>query len=150
MGLVHVEAGRTLVYEAVGPVKLTPFDEWVGRGEGKHFVVMRLKDADQRLTPEALERMHRAGMRFQGRPYDSAFSWSDDRIYCSELVWKVYEEALGIELGHLQRLGDFELSHPLVKQKLRERYGDRVPMGEPVISPAAIAESPLLETVREQ
>jgi hypothetical protein len=150
MGLVHVEAGRTFVYEADGPVKLTPFDEWVARGEGKHFVVMRLKDADQRLTPEALGKMRRAALRFQGRPYDFAFGWSDDRIYCSELVWKVYKEALGIELGNLQRLGDFELSHPAVRQKLHERYGDRVPLDEPVISPAAIAGSSLLETILDE
>src|SRR5437867_163185 len=27
-------------------------------------------------------------------PYDLTFEWSDDKIYCSELVWKVYERAL--------------------------------------------------------
>ena len=30
---------------------------------------------------------------------------------------------------------------------MRERYGDRVPLKEPVISPAAMYDSPLLETV---
>jgi hypothetical protein len=111
---------------------------------------MRLRDADQRLTPEAVERMRHAALRFQGRPYDFAFGWSDDRVYCSELVWKVYKEALGIELGDLQHLRDFDLSHPAVRQKLRERYGDRVPLDEPVISPAAIAGSPLLETILDE
>jgi cell wall-associated NlpC family hydrolase len=150
MGIVHLENAERFVYEAVGPVKLTPFAEWVARGEGAHFVVMRLRDADQRLTAEALKRIQDVGRGFRGRPYDSAFEWSDDRIYCSELVWKIYKGALGIELGHLARLGDFDLTNPAVRDKLRERYGAHVPLDEPVISPAAIAESPLLEKVWEE
>ncbi len=27
--------------------------------------------------------------RFLGKPYDSDFSWSDDRVYCSELIAKI-------------------------------------------------------------
>jgi hypothetical protein len=30
---------------------------------------------------------------------------------------------------------------------MRERYGKKIPLDEPVISPAAMYESPLLETV---
>jgi uncharacterized protein YycO len=150
VGIVHFERGSPFVYEAVGPVKVTPFNDWVARGNGKHFVAMRLKDAEARLTPAALEAVRKAGLRFRGRPYDFAFEWSDDRIYCSELVWKIYKEALGIEVGGLQRLGNFDLTQPAVQDKIRERYGARVPVDEPVISPAAIADSPLLEKVLEQ
>lgn len=150
VGIVHFERGAPFVYEAVGPVKLTPLGDWVARGNGKHFVVMRLKDAETRLTPAALDALRKTGQRFRGRPYDFAFEWSDDRIYCSELVWKIYKEALGIDLAKLQRLGDFDLTHPAVQNKIRERHGPRVPVDEPVISPAAIADSPLLEKVLEQ
>ena len=148
MGLVHIEHGKAFVYEAVGPVKLTPADEWIARGEGKHYTLMRLKDADARLTPDALRKMGK------GRPAvlvgDRTTSASDgptERLYCSELVWKIYKEGIGVELGSLQRLGDFDLTNPLVQAKLRERYGARVPLEEPVISPGAIAASALLETV---
>ncbi len=150
VGLVYLEGARPSVYEAVGPVKLTPLAEWTARGEGGHFVVKRLRDADDRLTPSALASMRTVGLRFRGRPYDFAFSWTDDRMYCSELVWKVYKEALGLELGSLQRLGDFDLSSPVVERKLHERYGAHVPLDEPVISPGAVAESPLLVTVVEE
>ena len=75
------------------------------------------------------------------------FGWSDDRIYCSELVWKIYKEALGIELGKLQQLKEFDLSHPIVQKKLKERYGNNIPYDEKVISPAAIFESEELELV---
>ena len=59
----------------------------------------------------------------------------------------MYRDSLGIELGKLQKLREFDLSHPGVKAKMRERYGKNVPMNEPVISPGAQFESSLLRTV---
>lgn len=90
--------------------------------------------------------MQVAGRQFIGKDYDLAFEWSDDRIYCSELIWKIYKSATGLELGRLQKLSDFDLSSTAVKEKLRERYGENIPADEPVISPAAIFDCPLLET----
>lgn len=58
-----------------------------------------------------------------------------------------YDRALGIKLGELQRLRDFDLSAPVVRAKMRERYGAQVPFDEPVISPATIFASPLLTEV---
>jgi hypothetical protein len=82
-----------------------------------------------------------------GRDYDIYFEWSDDRIYCSELVWKIYKSAAGIEIGSLQKLKDFDLSHPLVQEKIKERFGGHPPLDEIVISPASIFDSDLLFTV---
>lgn len=61
MGIVYVENGEPFVFEAVQPVKSTPLDEWIDRGEDGHFVAKRLRDASRRLTPEVLERMKSAG-----------------------------------------------------------------------------------------
>jgi hypothetical protein len=41
----------------------------------------------------------------------------------------------------------FNLTDPVVRAKMRERYGTHIPMDEPVISPASMFNSPLLETV---
>jgi len=149
MGLVQVEGASTYVYEAVGPVRRTAFDSWVTRGDGGHYTVMRLGDASV-LTPAAVVALRGAERRFEGRPYDLAFAWSDDQVYCSELVWKVYRDALGIELAPLQHMRDFDLGDPVVAAKVRERFGGRVPMDELVIAPASIAASPLLVTVYER
>lgn len=81
---------------------------------------------------------------FRGKDYDLYFGWSDQRIYCSELVWKIYKRAAGVEIGHLQKLRDFDLSNPIVKDKIRQRYGSHIPFDEPVISPASIFNSGLL------
>jgi uncharacterized protein YycO len=64
------------------------------------------------------------GERFLGKDYDIYFEWSDNRIYCSELIWKIYKEATNIEIGQLENLSDFNLSNKLVKKKLKERYGE--------------------------
>ena len=148
MGILYREHNRWFVYVAVQPVKLTPLSDWIARGRDGHFVVKRLRDT-RLLTPAALKRMRAAGERFRGRNYDLYFEWNDDRIYCSELVWKIYKTGLGVEIGHLQKLREFDLTHPAVREKMRERYGNRIPADEPVISPAAMFDSKLLvEVVR--
>ena len=147
MGIVFIRDGAPYVYEAVEPVKLTPLPRWIRRGERGHFVAKRLADADHRLTEEVLRQMHSEGERFQGRHYDLFFEWSDDRIYCSELVWKIYQRAVGIEIGALETIRDFDLTDPIVAAKVEERFGGPPPADEPVISPAAMFDSPLLKTV---
>jgi hypothetical protein len=63
------------------------------------------------------------------------------------LVWKIYKRGLGIELGALKKLQSFDLSHPVVKKKLKERYGNNIPLNENVIAPQGIFDSALLETI---
>ena len=144
---MYKEDGRWQVFEAVQPVKLTPLADWVARGQGGHFVTKRLRDAKVVLTPTALARLKAAGQPMLGHNYDLYFGWSDDRIYCSELIWKVYERGLGRRLGQLQQLRDFDLSNPAVQAKLRERYGRNLPLSETVVSPVSIFNSPELVTV---
>lgn len=148
-GLIYKEGDKYFVFEAIQPVQTTPLDQWIARGKDSHYVVKRLKDADKVLTAGNLKKMKTAGKEMAGKNYDLYFEWSNERIYCSELIWKIYKEGTGIEIGQLQELGEFDLTHPAVKQKLVERYGASVPKNEKVISPAAIFESNLLYTVSE-
>lgn len=150
VGLAFQERGSWMVLEAVQPVRFTPLRDWIGRGKGGQVVVKRLKGRGQPLDEGRLDRMRRIGKRFLGRPYDFTFEWDDRRIYCSELVWKIYKEGADIELGTLQKLRDFNLSHPIVRKKMRERYGSSIPMDEPVVSPQSLFESPLLTTVSQR
>jgi permuted papain-like amidase YaeF/Yiix C92 family enzyme len=150
MGIVYLRDDEPFVFEAVQPVKLTPLDDWIERGERERFVVKRLRDSETRLTAQALRSMRAVGEQLAGKDYDPYFEWSDDRMYCSELVWKVFERGAGIELGELQTIAAFDLSHPAVQAKVRERYGDHVPLDEVVVSPAAIFDAPDLETVYEK
>jgi hypothetical protein len=150
MGLIVHRGGKPFVLEASATVRFTPLQTWIDRGEGHHYVVKRLRDAAARITPAVLDKARAAARQLEGKKYDLTFEWSDERMYCSELVWKIYQRALGVELGALQKLREFRLDDPVVKAKLRERYGKHVPLDEPVISPGAMFAWPGLETVVEE
>lgn len=146
MGVILQQNGQPCVFEAAKTVRCTPLANWIARGEGGHFVLKRLKAAPDVAAQAKLQKAARA---FVGRPYDLTFEWSDQRIYCSELVWKLYDRALGIRIGELQKLRDFRLDDAAVRAKMRERYGENVPLAEPVISPVAMFESGrLVEVLR--
>jgi len=150
MGIIYENEGNYFVYEAIQPVKLTPLTDWIKRGENQHYVIKRLKNSENILTPETLKKMRTIGERFSGKNYDIYFEWSDDKIYCSELVWKIYQEATGIEIGELEKLSSFNLTNRVVQQKMSERYGENIPMNEKVISPAAIFSSQHLTTIAQK
>ena len=149
MGIVYEIDGQLFVYEAVQPVKLTLLNEWINRGENRHYVIKRLKNSDKVLTKETLTKMKQVGENFKGKNYDLYFEWSDDKIYCSELVWKIYKEGADIEIGELEELSDFDLKNEIVQQKMKERYGDNIPMDEKVISPAEMFNSDKLIIIKE-
>ncbi len=148
-GIIFKKDDQWYVYEALQPVRYTPLMQWINRGKGRHFVIKRLKNAGTVLTPEMISKMKMAGERFNGKDYDFYFGWSDERIYCSELVWKIYHETTGLEIGKLQQLKDFDLKSPAVKQQMQEIYGNDIPLTEKIISPVSMFESPLLGTVGE-
>ena len=114
VGIIYKVDGDLFVLEAVQPVKITPFKIWVSHGDNNHYVVKRLKNANQILTKEVINKMKQIGNKYTGKNYDLYFEWSDDRIYCSELVWKVFQEGAGVEIGELQKLSDFDLTSEVV------------------------------------
>ncbi len=150
MGIIFLRDGKLYVYEAIKTVQYTPLKEWVARGEGGHFVIKRLTNADRILTPTAVAKLRQAATRFQGKPYDFIFEWSDNLMYCSELVWKIYDRGLGLHLGRLQKLQDFDLSDPVVKSKMKERYGNNIPMEETVISPGEMFSADALRVAAQK
>jgi hypothetical protein len=145
MGVIFLKNGAPVVCEAVGPVKYTLLSDWIKKGLDQHYVVKRL-DAPK-LTAEQVKALRAAATAYEGKDYDFLFSWSDQEIYCSELVWKMFKSALGLEVGKMQRFGDFNLSSPQARTIVRERWGSKPPLNEPVITPASIFASPLLKTV---
>ncbi len=145
-GIVFIERGASMVWEAVGPVRKTPYAKWVEHGAGHHVVVKRLRDAAA-LTSEKIAAMKAEGEREMGRPYDIRFSMDDENIYCSELVWKIYERGAHIGPGTIERFGDMDFTGPDAKRILKDRFGDRFPADQEVITPASMIRSTLLITV---
>lgn len=142
-GVLFNENGKWIVYEAVQPVKKTALSAFNSRGQG---TVMRLKNTA--LKPEDIEKLKTVFKGYEHKNYDDAFNWSDDRIYCSELVYKLYHKGLNIKLCEPRKLRDFDLSNPLVKAQLNLQYGNNIPLEEPMVAPGDISESALLEVVK--
>ena len=150
MGIIFIRDGKPYVYEAARTVQYTPLQQWIDRGIRKQYIIKRLRNSDKVMTAQALEKLRAVAEKLRGKPYDLTFEWSDDRIYCSELVWKIYDRGIGIQVGKIKKLRDFDLSNDVVKNKMKERYGDQIPLDETVISPGDMFSSKLLKTVSEE
>jgi len=149
VGILFERDGQWMVYEAVGPVLYTPLDEWTAHGDDGHWTAKRWTRAEEKLDPEGLARLKKAGSRFKGLPYDLQFGWSDERIYCSELVWKMYQEGLGVELCAPRPMRENTLGSETVRRVMQDRYGSTPPLDELMISPGALFDCPELRTVVE-
>ena len=142
-GILFKKDSLTYVVEAVQPVKITRLYEWIANGKNKKYTVKRLEN----LNKNQLQNMKNYGMKLIGKNYDLYFGWDDTKIYCSELVWKIYKKGANIELCKLKKLKEFNLSDKNVKKVLNERYGNEIPLNEKVVSPSQIYESSLLKTI---
>jgi hypothetical protein len=145
VGLVAVdEEGRVTVIEAVEPVREVPVEAFLARGgawAGARLVELPLAEG----WPARVLASARAEL---GRPYDPLFDWGDERLYCSELVWKAFERGLGLELSPLQQLGHLDLEAPEVKRLIAARQGGRaLVLEQPIVTPAGLARSPLMVQV---
>jgi hypothetical protein len=147
MGIIFFQNGEPFVFEAIRTVQYTPFVQWIDRGQNGKYVIKRLLNSEKLITPRSIEKLKTVAETFKGKPYDLTFEWSDNSIYCSELVWKIYDRGIGIQIGQLKKLRDFDLSNATVKNKMKERYGNQIPKDEAVVSPGDIFSSEQLKTV---
>ena len=144
-GIVFRQGEKWMVMEAVQPVGAVPLADFLARGQAGKNRTLRLKEP---LTTEALERGRAWAAAQVGKNYDVKFLWDDGRLYCSELVWKIYQHA-GVELCKPRRFRDFRLEDPKVRKMIEQRYGSvqALPKDEKVVAPSDLAESPLLKEV---
>lgn len=143
-GIIFIENGKPFVYEAVQPVSKTSLEAWIKNGKEKKYVIRRIKDT---LSQEQQKNMLAIAKSYLNKNYDIYFEWNDNTIYCSELVWKIYKNGANIELCKTKELKDFSLDHPIVKEILKQRYGNTIPLTEKVVAPAQLHETETLETI---
>ena len=143
-GIVFHIGDKAYVYEAVDPVRYTPLKDWVARGKDGVYCAKRLKSP---LSASSIEKMKTVGAKYKGKHYDTLFQWSDNRMYCSELIWKIYFEGAGIEVCKPNHFSDYSFSLRRVKKLIKERYGDKFDPSEQIVSPQALFKSKLLKKV---
>lgn len=144
VGVIFYKKGKPYVFEAVQPVKITPLSEFINRGKNKHYKVMRY---NKPLSLEQKNNMMSWAKKQLGKSYDIKFQWSNNKMYCSELVWKMFN-SVGITICDTKNFSDFNLSHSLVQSAIQNRYNKQnFEKNEIVVAPVDISESNNLETI---
>jgi len=141
-GIVIQQGGKLMVLEAMEPVRVTELDEFSSRSQPGTFTARRL------ISPQPLKTYLKGrawGEAQIGRRYDGQFRWNDEKMYCSELVWKIYEKA-GVRLCEPRRFRDYVLNQPSVRSIILERYDsmEAFPLDEKVVAPSDVLNSKLL------
>jgi uncharacterized protein YycO len=141
-GIVVDREGEWFVLEAIGPVKYTPLYEWVQRGREESFAVYRLKDNT------GVKPFITAAENYLGKPYDVRYRMDEEKIYCSELIYKAYFQAVGIKLGELKALG--EMPWQEYTKTIRKYEQGEPPLERLMITPANLAKAKELELCYKQ
>ena len=147
VGIVVKRSGEWHVAESVGPLQVNPLSNFIGRSKNKSFKIMR----NQKFSPKMLPKLYAALYKYN-QPYDIFFEFSDDRIYCSELVYKVFRDVTGIPVGRLQKIKELKLDGPYVSRLIEERLtaiGKQLNPEEPIITPVGLLDDRNLAPVHE-
>lgn len=100
------------VLEASKTVRLTPFAKFIGSAKNENWTVKRPK---LKLTKPI------SYSKYLGMPYDLEFKFNNGKMYCSELVWLIYQDQ-GIELCKPRKVSSFIFTRiPKVRNLMQKR-----------------------------
>lgn len=100
------------ILEASKTVRLTPFAKFIGSAKNDNWAVKR---PDQKLEKSI------SYSKYLGMPYDLEFKFNNGKMYCSELVWLVYQDQ-GVELCKPRKVSSFICTRiPRVKKLMQKR-----------------------------
>ena len=128
-GIIIEKPDGLYVLEAISPVSLTPYQQWVERGKGKRVGVKRYTEEPVKIKCS----------KYLGKPYDLAFKFDNGKWYCSELVYDIYKRQLGVELCKPRPVSDYHLQG---MEKLLSKRG--ISKEQLVVAPSDLYDSKLL------
>ncbi len=100
------------IMEADTTVRILPIDKFIARSVGEKYIIKRPKQQLSRPIDQS---------KWLGKWYDLNFSFENDEVYCSELVWLIYKDQ-GIELCPPKRINEhFMVRFPVMQRALEER-----------------------------
>ena len=136
VGIIVKRSGEWQVAESSGPLLVTPLRAFIGRSRNKAYKVVRNQKFSQKMLPKLYAALYK-----YNQPYDIFFEFSDERIYCSELIYKVFRDVTGTPVGRLEKFKDLKLDGPFVSKLIEDRLtaiGKEINLEEPIITPIGL------------
>ncbi len=117
VGVVEMKGSEAYVVEAIKKVSRTPLASWISRGRGGQYSVFRYRG----LNSKQENRIVNAAKSYIGRKYDPFFTFTNEQIYCSELVWLAFRN-VGLEVGRKQRIRELRIDNASVERLVQDRW----------------------------
>ena len=137
-GIVVMKGDRPYVLEARKTLVVTPLDEFIARGEEGRYWHKRSR----------MENIKIIYSDYLGKPYDYAFRFDNDIYYCSELVYDIYKNQLGIELSEPRKVDDYLFPGVGMIPKLKKTMEERgISLEQYAVAPVDVFNSDFLEDV---
>lgn len=141
-GILNQVDGKWVIHEAIGPVRAVPLTTWIMQGVAQDYDVYRLKPEYR----DRIEELLAATEPYMGRPYDIQYDFDDEKIYCSELIFKAFRSVYGEDLGKVVTLGELNWKP---HEAFIRHIDPSLPLQRKMITPRHLAEAVQLEQVFE-
>ncbi len=149
VAIIIKEKNRLRAIEAIGSeVHTISIDSLFLRTPSKNkYLIMRLNDEYQYLS----KNISKNSLQYIGKKYDDRFIMNNDSLYCSELVYEVFNSSIKNEtIFHLQEMTYKEPGTNKFFQAWVDYYkslNSSIPEGLPGINPGLISRSAYLHIV---
>lgn len=139
-GIIVMKNEKPYVLETLETLVVTPLDKFIARGKDGKYWLKRSEKENVRIKYK----------NYLGKPYDKAFKFNNGKFYCSELVYDVYKNQLGIELCEPRKVADYMLPGikylSSIKKELIER---RISLEQYAVAPVDVFNSKKLKSVKK-
>jgi hypothetical protein len=138
-GIIVMRNGKPYVLETLKTLVVTPLDKFIARGEGGKYWLKRSNKENIKIKYGS----------YLGKPYDLAFKFDNGKFYCSELIYDIYKNQLGIELCEPKKVSDYLIlgtdKLPQIEKAMKKRG---ITKEQYAVAPIDIFESDYLEEVK--
>lgn len=139
-GIIVMKDGEPYVLETLKTLVITPLDKFIARGKGGRYWLKRSNIENIKIKYDS----------YLGKPYDLAFKFDNDKFYCSELIYDIYKNQLGIELCEPKKVSDYLIlgtdKVPMIEKAMKKRG---ITKEQYAVAPVDVFESDYLEDVNE-
>ena len=138
-GIIVMKDGEPYVLETLKTLVITPLDKFIARGKGGRYWLKRSNIENIKIKYDS----------YLGKPYDLAFKFDNDKFYCSELIYDIYKNQLGIELCEPKKVSDYLIlgtdKLPMIEKAMKKRG---ITKEQYAVAPVDVFESDYLEDVK--